>query len=87
MAYSIEILRAVQKQILSFPREAQVEVAKAIDALQNNARPAGCKKLRETGLWRVRAGRYRVVYVIDDEAKVVTVAKIAIRREDTYKRL
>lgn len=87
MTYRVEIHRAAQKQLLSFPREAQVEIAKAIDELENNARPAGCRKLRETGLWRVRAGRYRMVYVIDDEAKVVTVVKVAIRREDTYKGL
>ena len=62
-----------------------MEIAKAIDELENNARSAGCKKLRETGLWRVRTGRYRMVYVIDDEAKVVTVVKVAVRREDTYK--
>jgi len=87
LAYRVEIHRAAQKQLLSFPREAQVEIAKAIDELENNARPSGCKKLRETGLWRVRAGRYRMVYVIDDEAKVVTVVKVAIRRENTYKGL
>jgi len=86
LAYRMEIQRAAQKQLLSFSREAQVEIAKAIDGLENNARPAGCRKLRETGLWRVRAGRYRMVYVIDDEAKVVTVVKVAIRREDTYRR-
>ena len=86
MAYRVEIQRAAQKQLLSFSREAQVEIAKAIDDLENNARPAGYRKLRETGLCRVRAGRYRVVYVIDDEAKVVTVVKVAIRREDTYRR-
>jgi mRNA interferase RelE/StbE len=87
LAYSVEIHRAAQKQLLSFPREAQMEIAKAIDELENNARPAGCKKLRETGLWRVRARHYRVVYAIADEAKVVTVVKIAIRREGTYKGL
>ena len=64
-----------------------MEIAKVIDELQDNARPAGCKKLRETGLWRVRAGRYRIIYVIDDEAKVVTVVKVAIRREGTYRGL
>ena len=87
MANRVEIQRAAQKQVLSSSREAQVEIAKAIDDLENNARPDGCRKLRETGLWRVRAGRYRMVYVIDDEAKVVTVVKVAIRREDTYKGL
>jgi len=55
--------------------------------LENNARPTGCKKLRETRLWRVRVGRYRMVYAIDDKAKVATVVKVAIRMQDTYKGL
>ena len=87
MTYRVEIHHAAQKQLVSFPRETQVEIARAIDELEGNARPAGCKKLRETGLWRVRAGRYRIIYVIDDEAKVVTVVKVAIRREGTYRGL
>ncbi len=87
MAYRVEIHRAAQKQLLSFPDKARVEIAQAIDELENNARPPGCKKLRETGLWRMKVGRYRMVYAIDDEAKVVTVVKVAIRREDTYKGL
>jgi len=87
LAYRVEIHRTAQKQLLSFPREIQVEIAKFVDEMENNARPTGCKKLRDTRLWRVRVGRYRMVYVIDDEAKVVTVVKVAIRREDTYKGL
>ena len=85
MAYRVEIHRATQRQILSLPREAQLEAAKAIDLLMENPRPSECKKLRETGLWRMRVGRYRVVYVIDDETRLITVVKVAIRREDTYR--
>ena len=85
MAYRVEVHRAAQRQILSLPREAQVEVARAIDFLEDNTRPSGCKKLRETGLWRIRVGRYRIVYVIDDDAKLIAVVKVAIRREDMYK--
>ena len=85
MAYRVEVHRVAQRQILSLPREAQVEVARAIDLLIDNPRPSGCKKLRETRLWRIRVGRYRVVYVIDDKARLVTVVKVAIRREDTYR--
>ena len=81
----MKIHRAAQRQILSLPREAQVEVARAIDCLEDTPKPVGCKKLRETGLWRIRVGRYRVVYMLDDEAKLITVVKVAIRREDTYK--
>ncbi len=87
MAYRVEVHRAAQKQLLSFPREAQVEIARVIDALKEYPRPIGCKKLRETSLWRVRAGHYRVVYLIDDNSKMVIVVKVATRREDTYKGL
>ena len=87
LPYRIEIIRAAQKQMISLPRQAQVEIARAIDRLANVPRPSGCKKLRGTDLWRLRLGRYRLVYVIDDEAELVTVLKVAPRREDTYQGL
>ena len=87
MVYRIEIIRAAQKQLISLPRQAQVEIARAIDCLANAPRPSGCKKLRGTDLWRLRLGRYRVVYIIDDEASLVTVIKVAQRREGTYQGL
>ncbi len=87
MTYRIEIIRAAQKQMLSLPREAQVEIARGIDRLANAPRPSGCKKLRGTDLWRLRLGRYRAVYFIDDEARLVIVLKVAPRREDTYQGL
>ncbi len=87
LVYRIEIISAAQKQMLSLPRQAQVEIARTIDGLSNNPRPSGCKKLRGTELWRLRLGRYRVVYAIDDRARLVTVIKVAPRREDTYQGL
>ena len=51
-------------------------------SLADNPRPAGCKKLK--GLkdhWRVRVGDWRVVYIIDDAAKLIAVTRIAHRRE------
>ncbi|MFC1976885.1 type II toxin-antitoxin system RelE/ParE family toxin [Chloroflexota bacterium] len=87
MTYRIEIIRTAQKQMLSLPRQAQVEIARAIDRLANAPRPSGCKKLRGTDLWRLKLGRYRVVYVIDDEDGLVIVVKVAPRREDTYQSL
>jgi mRNA interferase RelE/StbE len=87
LVYKIEIISAAQKQMLSLPRQAQVEIARAIDCLANDPRPPKCKKLRGANLWRLRLGRYRVVYAIDDEASLVTVIKVAPRREDTYQGL
>jgi mRNA interferase RelE/StbE len=31
--------------------------------------------------WRIRAGDWRVVYIIDDTTKLVSVTRIAHRRE------
>lgn len=31
--------------------------------------------------WRVRVGDWRIVYIIDDAAKVVSVTRIAHRRD------
>ena len=59
----------------------------AFDGLKQDPRPQGCKKLRETALWRIRVGRFRVVYAIDDKAQLVTVLKAVARREDTYNNL
>lgn len=87
MAYKVEIHPAAQKQMLSLPKEAQVEVALSIDRLGNTPRPPRVKKLAESGLWRIRVGQYRMVYVIDDKAQLVTVVRVARRKEDTYKGL
>ena len=53
-----------------------------IKALAENPRPAGCRKLISSGSdWRIRTGDYRVIYEIDDKAKVVKVMHVKHRRE------
>jgi len=43
---------------------------------------AGCTKLKGyKDQWRVRVGDWRVLYIIDDAAKLVTITRIAHRRE------
>jgi len=57
-------------------------IDRKILALPENPRPSGCKKLKGyKDQWRVRAGDWRVLYIIDDAAKLVTVTRIAHRRE------
>jgi mRNA interferase RelE/StbE len=50
-------------------------------ALADNSRPAGCKKLKGyKDQWRIRVGDWRVLYIIDGAAKLVSVTRIAHRR-------
>jgi len=57
-------------------------IDRKILALAGNPRPAGCKKLKGyKDQWRVRVGDWRVLYIIDDATKRVSVTRIAHRRE------
>ncbi len=60
-------------------------LAAAVDALGVDPRPAGAVKLAGRGDYRVRVGDYRIVYAVDDDERLVIVARIAHRRE-VYRR-
>jgi mRNA interferase RelE/StbE len=52
--------------------------------LAGNPRPPGCQKLSAQERYRLRVGRYRVVYEIRDRELVVLVVKVADRK-DVYR--
>lgn len=53
-----------------------------IQALAENPRPPGCRKITGSKSdWRIRIGEYRVIYEIDDRNKAVRVMRIRHRRE------
>ena len=84
MTYRVENAnRRVEKQILRLPRQVRNRVARAILGLEANPRPHRCKKLVDD-IYRVRVGRYRVIYKIFDSKKLVLIGKVARRSEDTY---
>jgi mRNA interferase RelE/StbE len=56
-----------------------------INGLANNPRPFGYKKLvDEGGLYRIKAGDYRIIYEVQDKILFVSVLRIAKRNERTY---
>jgi mRNA interferase RelE/StbE len=52
--------------------------------LSDNPRHSGSKKLTAREGYRIRVGDYRVLYKIDDNAKVVTVYRVKARG-DVYR--
>jgi mRNA interferase RelE/StbE len=81
VSYSVFILRRAQRELASLPKEAYEKVKSAISALAESARPRGCRKLTGREGWRIRAGKYRVIYEIDDQVQTVTVLHIGHRRD------
>ena len=80
--YSLELKQSAQKELDALDDALFTRIDRKILALADNPRPAGCKKLKGyKDLWRIRVGHMRVVYIIDDAAKAVSVTRIAHRRE------
>ena len=79
--YSVEIKQSAQRELDALDDSLFARIDRKILALSDNPRPSGCKKLRGyRDLWRIRVGDWRVVYMIDDAAKTVSVMRIAHRR-------
>ena len=80
--YSVEVKPPARKELEALPDNVLARVVRKLDALRDAPRPAGRKKLKGyEDEWRIRVGDWRVVYVIDDAAKLVSVTRIAHRRE------
>jgi mRNA interferase RelE/StbE len=82
LRYSIEIKRSAQKELDALDDALFERIDAKILALAANPRSAGCKKLKGyKDHWRIRIGDYRVIYILDDSAKTVTITHVAHRRE------
>jgi len=87
VSYKIELRQAAQKQLDSLSERDYQAIAAVISSLEKDPRPPRVKKLADSGLWRIRVRKYRLVYAIDDQARLITIVRIARRREDTYRNL
>jgi mRNA interferase RelE/StbE len=57
-------------------------IVAAIRSLVRDPRPTGCEKLSgEADRYRIRVGRYRIIYSIGDAELVVAVVRVGHRKE------
>ncbi len=83
--YRIEVSATAERQIRKLPRADQIRVIRVILALVTDPRPPGCRKLSgHDDVFRVRIGRYRVLYAIEDRRLVIIVLKVSDRK-DVYR--
>ncbi len=85
-SYRVLIKPSAAKEIeaIDQKRDRQRIVA-TILALADEPRPVGCEKLAgERDRYRVRVGRYRIVYSIADDELLVLVVRVADRK-DVYR--
>ena len=83
-AYKIFFKRSVEKDFESIPRKDLKRILDRIKALADDPRPAGCEKLTGQERYRVRQGKYRIVYSIQDNELTIWVVKVG-HRKDVYR--
>ena len=81
--YVIKILKSAQRDLDKLSSRDFLFVDERIQALKLEPRPRGCVKLRgyQTDFYRVRQGRFRIIYEILDRELVITIIEVADRKE------
>ena len=82
--YELVFKKSVAKDLRPLPKQDIKRLLNRIEALAEDPRPAGCEKLSGLERYRMREGKYRVVYEIRDRRLVVLIVKVAHRR-DVYR--
>lgn len=82
MGYRIELAPAAVRALKKLPGDIRQRIARTIDALADEPRPHGSRKLSGSDdIFRVRVGDYRILYEVVDRALLVLVVDVGHRRD------
>ncbi len=82
MDYSVRTTRGAERDIRRLDSRIRRQVLSKIASLGDNPRPQDIKQIRGgQRIFRVGSGEYRILYDIDDQAKMVTISRVRHRRE------
>jgi len=82
--FEIFFKESVWKDLKKIPKKDVQRILKKIGSLGDDPRPSGCEKLTGEERYRIRQGRYRIVYSIQDIELTVWVVKVG-HRSDVYR--
>jgi mRNA interferase RelE/StbE len=79
-AYKIFFKKSVEKDFKVIPKKDLIKILKSIEALAEEPRPPGCEKLSGQQKYRLRQGRYRILYSVQDDELSIWVVKVGHRK-------
>ena len=82
--FKIFFKESVWKDVENIPKKDLKKILNKIKCLGNEPRPSGCKKLTDKEKYRMRHGKYRVVYSVQENELTVWVVKVG-HRKDVYR--
>ena len=80
-AYKIFFKKSVQKDLAFIPKNDLKKILSRIEKLGEDPRPAACEKLTGQERYRLRQGRYRILYSIQDDELTIWIVKVGHRKE------
>ena len=83
-AYKLFFKKSVQKDLDRIPKKDLKRILSRIESLSVDPRPKGCEKLTGQERYRLRQGRYRIVYSFQDDELTFWVVKVG-HRKDVYR--
>ena len=81
VSYEVRIVRSAEKELDRLSEAVYARLIRKIMALEDNPRPHRVRKLSDREEYRLRVGDYRILYIIDDKNRAVTVFAVGHRRE------
>lgn len=85
-AYRVDVQRSAERDLERLSADLFERIAERLEALSDAPRPPGSEKLSGLDAYRIRVGDHRVIYEVDDDARVVRVTRVRHRRE-VYRKL
>ena len=82
--YDIFFRDSVLKDLRGLPKRDLQNILKTIKTLSKDPRPSGCEKLTGQDRYRLRQGKYRIVYSIQDRELTIWIVKVG-HRKDVYR--
>ena len=82
--YRVYFRVSVEKDLIAIPKSDLKKILQRIKTLSENPRPSGCEKLTGQERYRIRQGRYRILYSIQDRELTVWIVKVG-HRKDIYR--
>lgn len=80
--YKLKIEKKALKALKKIHPTHRDRIRSAIDALADDPRPHGVRKLKGSeDAWRIRVGSYRVIYEIADDRLIVSVIHVGHRKD------
>jgi mRNA interferase RelE/StbE len=82
--FEVRINASARRSLEGIAQSEQRRILRSLRALASDPRPSGAVLLSgdaDDRVWRIRVGDYGVLYLVDDQPRVVLVVRLGHRRE------